>query len=84
MSGKLLRHSYVQLIKENIEWLLSNTPDSLERKHIIAVLLDSIDKNYPKEERSLREFLEWIEEKSKEWPEWRQNIGLMDKDRQNK
>jgi hypothetical protein len=48
MTQKLNKESYVQLIKEDIEWL-EKTEDCLERQHIKLVLLDSIRKLYNEE-----------------------------------
>ena len=38
MSCNLFPRFYDQLVDEDIEWLKTNAPDSLERKHILAVL----------------------------------------------
>ena len=48
MTMKLNKESYVQLIKEDIDWL-EKTEDCLERQHIKLVLLDSIRKYYDEE-----------------------------------
>jgi len=45
MSGPLSRSSYQQLIDEDIKWLLKQ-PDSLERTHVLAILLDSPTRLY--------------------------------------
>ena len=50
MTQKLNKKSYVQLIKEDIEWL-EKTEDCLERQLIKLVLLDSIYKYYDDEKR---------------------------------
>ena len=44
---QLNKLGYKQLIDEDILWLEKNTPDTLERRHIIMVLRDSIDMYYP-------------------------------------
>lgn len=38
MSCNLFPRFYDQLVDEDIEWLKTNAPDCLERKHILAVL----------------------------------------------
>lgn len=38
MSCNLLPHAYERLVDEDIEWLMANTQDTLERDHILAVL----------------------------------------------
>ncbi len=48
MSTQMNKESYSRLIKENISWLLKNTEDSLERRHIIDILNNSVNMNYPK------------------------------------
>ena len=40
------KSAYEKLIKEDIEWLLSNTKDSLERRHIVEVLNYSPERLY--------------------------------------
>lgn len=45
MSGPLTRSAYEKLIAEDIEWLVKQ-PDTLERQHIISVLLDSPNRLY--------------------------------------
>ena len=52
MTMQLNKESYVQLIKEDIEWLFANTEDCLERQHIKLVLLDSIYKYYDEKKES--------------------------------
>jgi hypothetical protein len=47
MSGKLNKHSYQQLIDEDITWLKANAPDCLERQHIILTLECSVEQYYP-------------------------------------
>ena len=47
MSMKLNKWAYEQLITENIVWLLENTDDTLERRHILDVLQDSVQRLYP-------------------------------------
>ena len=38
MSCNMFPRFYDQLVDEDIEWLKTNAPDSLERDHILAVL----------------------------------------------
>lgn len=38
MPTNLFPSAYDRLVDEDIEWLLQNTPDSLERDHIITAL----------------------------------------------
>lgn len=45
MSGKLTRDAFKRLIAEDIEWL-RQFPNTLERRHIEAVLEDSIHRYY--------------------------------------
>jgi hypothetical protein len=45
MPTNLFPRAYEKLILEDKEWLISNTADTLERQHIIAVL-DSSTKEY--------------------------------------
>ena len=45
---RLNKKAYKQLIKEDIAYVRKHMPHSLERFHIIAVLKDAVDKNYPK------------------------------------
>jgi len=52
MTMQLNKESYVQLIKEDIEWLFAKTEDCLERQHIKLVLLDSIYKYYDEKKES--------------------------------
>lgn len=47
MSMQINKSAYEKLIKEDIEWLLSNTKDSLERRHIVEVLNYSSERLYP-------------------------------------
>ena len=44
------KESYKKLINDDAKWLVENAPKSLEREHILKVLWDSIDKNYPPED----------------------------------
>lgn len=37
MAGPLYPHAFENLVREDIEWLKKNSPDSLERRHIIAI-----------------------------------------------
>ena len=46
MSIQINKSAYEKLIKEDIEWLLSNTKDSLERRHIVEVLNYSPERLY--------------------------------------
>lgn len=46
MSMQINKSAYEKLIKEDIEWLLSNTKDSLERRHIVEVLNYSPERLY--------------------------------------
>lgn len=38
MACNLYPAAYEKLLEENKQWLLANSPDSLEREHIIAVM----------------------------------------------
>jgi len=38
MACNLNTAAYEKLLEENKQWLLANSPDSLEREHIIAVM----------------------------------------------
>lgn len=49
MSGKLNKHTYEQLIQEDIEWL-ERQPHSLERMHIIAIVQRSAFHEYPEKD----------------------------------
>src|SRR5690606_32398770 len=42
MTSPMLPHYYEKIVREDIDWLVSNTRDSLERQHIIAILEKSI------------------------------------------
>lgn len=42
----LARKLYEELINQDIEWLVKNTDQSLERDHIISVLKDSVNIYY--------------------------------------
>lgn len=46
MSMRLNKEGYEQLINEDIAWLEKSSSDTLERRHIIAVLLTSIYHEY--------------------------------------
>jgi hypothetical protein len=46
MSGKVNKPTYEQLIQEDINWLTKNTEDTLERRHIIAIVKDSVNSYY--------------------------------------
>lgn len=43
---QLTRKSYVEIINQDIDWLMKNTTPSLERDHIIKVLQDSVNTYY--------------------------------------
>jgi RNA:NAD 2'-phosphotransferase (TPT1/KptA family) len=45
MAGKLTRTGYEELIKKDIEWL-QKQPRTLERSHIIAIVIDSVKAYY--------------------------------------
>jgi hypothetical protein len=47
---KLSYSAYTQLITEDIKWLLDYAPNTLERRHIIAVLEDSVKFYYGRQE----------------------------------
>lgn len=64
VSIQMNKESYTRLVKENISWLLDNTDDSLERRHIIDILNNSINTNYPRfDDKDNTE--EWSKEKWK-------------------
>lgn len=42
----LARKLYEELINQDIEWLVKNTDQSLERDHIIGILKDSVNIYY--------------------------------------
>jgi hypothetical protein len=46
---QLSKKAYVEIIKQDIEWLLQYTP-TIERKHIQSVLMESIKLYYPENE----------------------------------
>lgn len=50
MSQKMNRESFVQLVTENIEWLMKQ-PRTLEREHTIGILKECVDFYYPPEVR---------------------------------
>lgn len=50
MSGKITRHAYQQMIGENLVVLRKQMPDSLEKQHIEAILIASVDIYYPPKE----------------------------------
>ena len=52
MSSPLYPHVYAQLIEDEIEWLYMNSPDCMQRRHIIDVMRESV-KEY--EERGYEE-----------------------------
>lgn len=45
MSGKLTRHAYESLIREDLEWLMKQ-PRTLEREHIAAIVKASAAHEY--------------------------------------
>ena len=58
------KESYQRLILDDIEWLEKNTRDTLEFRHIIEVLKNSISENYPQfDDKDNTE--EWSKEKWK-------------------
>jgi hypothetical protein len=48
---KLTREDYEQLIDEDLAWL-ERMPSSLERQHIMQVLLASVEYEYPSKDVS--------------------------------
>ena len=40
---KMNQQAYEKLICEDIDWLLNNTQDTLERQHIVQVLRNSVN-----------------------------------------
>lgn len=52
------KDTYIKTIDENIKWLLSNTSDSLERRHIVDVLKWSINNIYSDKEKKYTKDLE--------------------------
>lgn len=46
MSMKLNRAAYQQLVDEDLEWL-SKQPRTLEREHVIQIVRQSVDREYP-------------------------------------
>lgn len=44
---KINKSSYQKLIDQNIDWLKTNTTDTLERQHIILILEQSVNMYYP-------------------------------------
>jgi len=57
------KSAYEKLIKEDIEWLLSNTKDSLERRHIVEVLNYSPERLYASDTSEIPNELEAAAEK---------------------
>lgn len=55
MSVKMTKSAYKQLCKENVEWL-EQFPDTLERKHIIAIIHASIEHEYPTRAAEVKRF----------------------------
>ena len=43
MSSPLFPGAYKELVDEDITWLEANAPGSLERGHIVAVLMQSVE-----------------------------------------
>lgn len=54
MGTKLNKDYYQKLIDEDIKVLLKSMPDTLERKHIIDVLNDSVNYYYPECKKSTK------------------------------
>jgi len=46
MPNRLTQDAYRKLIHEDIRWLVDNTEDTLERRHICDVLWDSVTTLY--------------------------------------
>jgi hypothetical protein len=46
MSMRMNRAGYEAAVKEDIEWLLKQ-PRTLEREHVIAILVASVEHEYP-------------------------------------
>jgi hypothetical protein len=46
VSQRLNREAYEKLIEEDIEWLKAASTRTLERDHVVAVLLDSVRWHY--------------------------------------
>ena len=44
--SKLNQRAYQQLVEEDIRWLVDNTGESLERRHIVDILWDSVSTLY--------------------------------------
>lgn len=55
---KLNKISYEELVNEDIQWLLDNTKDTLERRHILLILENSKDLEY-QEKSDLYNNVEW-------------------------
>ena len=51
MSMQINRESYEKLIVEDLEWLKNNAPESLERTHIVKVLVASINLIYGEDKK---------------------------------
>lgn len=47
MSMKLTKCAYERLVLEDTAWLIENTDDTLERRHILDILRDSVQRLYP-------------------------------------
>jgi hypothetical protein len=44
---KVSLDAYRKLINDDAKWIVENTKDSLERRHILKILWDSIECYYP-------------------------------------
>lgn len=55
MSMKMNRGAYEKLVAEDITWLESAVPDTLERRHIVAILLASVAHEYGDETSRLKD-----------------------------
>lgn len=49
MGTIISKEAYEKLINEDIEWLVNNTEQTLERDHIVSVLKQSIKLLYEKD-----------------------------------
>ena len=45
--AKMTREAFIRLIKEDLEWLRANAPESPERHHIELILFDAPNHYYP-------------------------------------
>jgi len=55
MSMKMNFWAYEKLVAEDITWLEAVVPDTLERRHIVAVLRASVDHEYGDETSRLKD-----------------------------